>query len=120
MRPARATTGIARRDREDRNTEDPETSAKRDQESLPEKVVIVQRGSKLIKRIRQNGCWYRTRDLKAGIRAYEGERGARRFWHGYYAGKVVDHFTGGVVPCVENASTQEFHLFPALYDRVRR
>ncbi len=118
MRPARATTGIARRDREDRNTEDPETSAKRDKESLPEKVVITQRGSKLIKRIRQKGCWYRTRDLKAGIRAYEGERGARRFWHGYYAGKAVDHFTGGAIPCVENASKQEYHLFPALYDRV--
>ena len=48
-----------------------------------------------------------------------GERGAKRFWHGYYAGKAVDHFTGGVIPSVENASTQEYYLFPPLYDRVR-
>jgi len=118
-RPARATTGVARRDREDRNAEDSETSVKRDKESLPEKVVIVQRGGRPIKRIRQNGCWYRTRDLEAGIRAYTGEREAKRFWHGYYAGKAVCHLTGGVIPSVENASTMEFHLFAPLYDRVR-
>jgi hypothetical protein len=119
-RPTRAPTGVARKDREDRNAEDSETSVKRDKESLPEKVIIVQRGSRLIKRIKkENGCWYRTRDLEAGIRAYTGERGAHRFWHGYYAGKAVDHFTGGVIPSVENASTMEFHLFAPLYDRVR-
>jgi hypothetical protein len=119
LHPQRVTTGVARQDREERNAEDPETSAERDQESLPERVEIVQRGSRTIKRIRQNGCWYRTRDLNAGIRAYMGERGAKRFWHGYYAGKAVDHFTGGVIPSVENASTQEYYLFPPLYDRVR-
>lgn len=68
---------------------------------------------------RQKGCWYRTRDLGAGIRAYAGERGAKRFWHGYYAGKAICHFTGGVVPSVDDASTQEYYLFAPLYDRVR-
>lgn len=116
--PERVKTGVARKDREDRNTEAPDESAEHDKESLPEKVKIVQRGSECIKRIRMNGCWYRTRDLDAGIRAYEGQRGARRFWHGYYAGKAVDHFTGGVIPSVDNASTQEYYLFPPLYDRV--
>jgi hypothetical protein len=118
LHPQRVKTGVAREDRERRNAEDPGASAEHDKESLPEKVVMVQRGSRTIKRIRQNSCWYRTRDLSAGIRAYMGERGAKRFWHGYYAGKAVDHFTGGVIPSVEDASTQEYYLFPALYDRV--
>jgi hypothetical protein len=119
LHPQRVKTGVARQDREARNAEAPEESAEQDKASLPEKIETVQRGSRTIKRIRQNGCWYRTRDLNAGIRAYMGERGAKRFWHGYYAGKAIDHYTGGVVPSVDNASTQECHLFPALYDRVR-
>jgi hypothetical protein len=119
LRPQRVKTGVARRDREERNAEDPDASIERDKESLPARVEIVQRGSRTIKRIRQGGCWYRTRDLDAGIRAYEGERGAKRFWHGYYAGKAVCHFTGGAIPSVDNASIMECHLFPALYDRVR-
>jgi hypothetical protein len=55
----------------------------------------------------------------AGIRAYVGLRGAKRFWHGYYSGKAVDHFTGGVIPIVESASRQESDLFEAHYDLVR-
>jgi hypothetical protein len=52
--------------------------------------------ARMIKRVRIEGCWYRTLDLAAGIRAYMGPRGAKRFWHGYYSGKAIDHFTGGV------------------------
>ncbi len=33
---------------------------------------------------------------------------------------MVCHLTGGVVPLVDSASTQEYDLFPALFDRVRR
>jgi hypothetical protein len=117
--PQRVKTGVARKDREDRNTEAPDASAERDHASLPERVEIVQRGTRTIKRIRQRGCWYRTRDVSAGIRAYMGERGAKRFWHGYYSSKAICHFTGGVVPGVDDASTQEFNLFPSIYDRVR-
>jgi len=119
LHPQRVKTGVARRDREERNAEDPDASVERDKESLPETTAIVQRGSQTIKRIRQGGCWYRTRDLDAGIRAYEGARGAKRFWHGYYAGKAICHYTGGTIPSVDNASIQEYYLFPALYDRVR-
>ena len=118
IRPERAKTATARKDREARNAEDPETSKRRDKESLPEKVIIVQRGTRTIKRIRQRGCWYRTRDTGAGIRAYGTERKATRFWHGYYGGKAIDHFTGGVIPSVDNASTQEYYIFPELYDKV--
>jgi hypothetical protein len=119
LRPERAKTTVVRKDREERNAEDPETSVERDRESKPAGAVLVQRGTRTIKRIPLNGCWYRTNDLQAGVRAYTGERGAKRFWHGYYAGKAIDHFTGGVIPSVESASIQECHLFAPLYDRVR-
>src|SRR5581483_11412489 len=39
--------------------------------------------------------WYRTLDDTAGIRAYMGERGAKRFWHGFYNQKAADATTGG-------------------------
>ena len=42
-----------------------------------------------VKRVKVNGCWYFTRDTEAGIRAYTGPRGAKRFWHGYYGGKAM-------------------------------
>jgi hypothetical protein len=118
-RPERVKTSIARRQREDWNAKPPEEAVEDERAVSPERVQIVQRDGKVIKRIRQGGCWYRTRDLGAGIRAYTGERGAKRFWHGYYAGKAVCHFTGGVVPSVDDASTQEYDLFPGIYDRVR-
>jgi hypothetical protein len=117
-RPERVKTSIVRRQREDWNAEDPEEAITHEHDVSPERTVIVQRDGKTFKRIRQNGCWYRTRDLGAGIRAYTGERGAKRFWHGYYSAKSICHFTGGVVPSVDDASTQEFNLFPGIYDRV--
>jgi hypothetical protein len=46
----------------------------------------------MIKRVRIDGCWYRTLDPEAGIRAYTGPRGAKRFWHGHYSGKAIDYF----------------------------
>jgi hypothetical protein len=74
----------------------------------------------MIKRVRIDGCSYRTLDLEAGIRAYIGPRGAKRFWHGYYySGKAIDHFTGGVIPIVDSASRQEYDLFEDHYDLVR-
>jgi hypothetical protein len=118
-RPERARTTTVRQDREDRNTEDQEASAERDKESLPEKVVLVQRNNRTIQRVRQHGCWYRTRDANAGIRSYGSARKATRFWVGYYSGKAIDHFTGGVIPSVDSASKQEYYIFPELYDRVR-
>jgi hypothetical protein len=51
----------------------------------------------MVKRVKVGDCRYRTLDVEAGIRAYMGARGAKRFWHGYYSGKAVDHFTGGGV-----------------------
>jgi hypothetical protein len=47
-----------------------------------------------------------------------GPRGANRFWHGYYSGKAICHFTGGVIPIVESASVQEHHIFERHFDLV--
>jgi hypothetical protein len=47
-----------------------------------------------------------------------GPRGAKRFWHGYYSGKAVDHYTGGVVPFVDSASRQEYDIFDDHFDLV--
>ena len=85
----------------------------------PEDVEIVRRGSRMIKRVRIDGCWYRTLDLDAGIRAYMGPRGAKRFWHGYYSGKAIDHFTGGVIPIVDSASRRSTNCSSDHYDLVR-
>jgi hypothetical protein len=114
LRPERAATSVAREQREAWNEEDPTESEKHAKESEPEQVIPTQRG----RRVRVGGCWYRTRDTEAGVRAYTTGNRVRRFWHGYFSGKAIDHFTGGVIPSVDAANKQEYHLFPALYDRV--
>jgi hypothetical protein len=123
QRPARSDAAardraVARRQRQEWNEEPSEEAVEHERRASPAHTQVVQRGSRTIKRIRQGGCWFRTRDVDAGIRAYEGERGAKRFWHGYYGGKAICHFTGRVIPSVDSASTQEWDLFPLLYDRV--
>ena len=118
-RAAKAQTMEARENRERLNTEAPEESADHDKESLPELEAPPTNGRKT-RRVRINGCWYRTRDVEAGVRAYGPAGKTKRFWHGYYGGKAVDHFTGGVVPSVDSASRQECHLFPELYDLVTK
>jgi hypothetical protein len=45
--------------------------------------------------------------------------GAKRFWHGYYSGKAIDHFTGGVIPTVDSARRQECDLSEDHYDLLR-
>jgi hypothetical protein len=118
LHPARVSTAIAREQREDWNTQDPADVTKAEKKVTPEQAKTVQRGASMVTRVRVGGCWYRTRDAEAGVRAYTGPRGAKRFWHGYYSGKAVDHFTGGVIPTVDAANKQEYDLFPAFYDRV--
>jgi hypothetical protein len=70
-------------------------------------------------RVRVGKHWYRTLDSTAGIRAYTGPRGAKRFWHGFYNEKAIDHFTGAPVAVgVYSASRQEYHIYPELFGRV--
>jgi len=117
-RPRRVSVEVAREERHQLSAEDPAVAEEREAKNSPEKTQLVQRSGQTIKRVRMNGCWYRTRDQEAGIRSYSGPRGSRKFWHGYYGGKAIDHFTGGVIPSVDSASINECHLYPALFDQV--
>jgi hypothetical protein len=118
LRPERAKTYVAREHRHELSDEDPATSVAKQKAASPEKSYIVTRGAQKLRRVRINGCWYRTRDLNSGFRAYTGPRGGAKVWHGYYAGKAIDHFTGGVIPSVDSAKRQEWDIFPELYDSV--
>jgi hypothetical protein len=118
-RPQRVSAQVAREERHELSAEDPAVAEEREAKSAPEKTQTVQRGTQTIKRVRMRGCWFRTLDLEAGVRQYSGPRGRRKFWHGYYGGKAIDHFTGGLIPSVDSASTNECHLFPQLFDRVK-
>src|SRR5262249_23369325 len=117
-RPAGQDTKAFREERHELAALAPEQGDEQNATGNPQHVEIARRGARMIKRVRIEGCWYRTLDL-AGIRAYTGPRGAKRFWHGYYSGKAIDHFTGGVVPVVDSASRQEYDLFEDHYDLVR-
>jgi len=117
-KPARLDTKVVREERHNLAELPPEDAERALEARGPERVEFVRRGARVVKRILIGGCWYRTLDTEAGIRAYMGPRGAKRFWHGYYSGKAVCHFTGGVIPFVDSASRQEYHLFEDHYDLV--
>jgi len=118
-RPPRESTHVFREHRQQLNEEPPAETVRDKRLKLPERVQLVRRDGRLIKRVQVGTCWYRTLDTDAGVRAYGGPNGARRFWHGYYSQKATDHFTGGVLYAgVYNASHQEYHLFDDVYDRV--
>jgi hypothetical protein len=115
-RPKRETTYVFRHERQKLNEGPVETARK---VGRPEKEEVVLSGGRLVKRIQVGGCWFRTLDTTAGVRAYAGPNGARRFWHGYYNQKAIDHFTGGVLYAgVYSASQQEYDIFDDVYDRV--
>jgi hypothetical protein len=70
-------------------------------------------------RIRTKQCWYRTLDSTAGIRAYGTKGRIRRFWHGFYNMKAIDHYTGAPVAIhIFNASTQEYYGYPTLLEQT--
>jgi hypothetical protein len=72
-------------------------------------------------RIRVGTCWYRTMDPSAGVRAYTTTRSKRvkRFWHGFYNMKSIDHYTGAPISIhLFSASTQEYHGYPALLEQT--
>jgi hypothetical protein len=114
LRAPRAPTSAAREKREEWNTEELTAAEQHARETEPEITESTKKG----KRVKIGGCWYRMRDVEAGVRAYTSNGRVTRFWIGFYAGKGVCHYTGGAIPSVDSASTQECHLFPALYDRV--
>jgi hypothetical protein len=74
-----------------------------------------------ITRIRMNGCWYRTLDTDAGIRAYKGKNGKiRKFWHGYYNTKAICEFVETpTVVYVSSASKAEFHTYDDVLHHIK-
>ncbi len=73
---------------------------------------------RLFCRVGRQGCTYEILDRTAGVRAYSGPRSARRFWVGFYNGKLIDHYTGA--PLAVNhfsASMREHAGYPALFQR---
>jgi hypothetical protein len=115
LRAPRAATSVAREHREAWNEEEETEAEQHARDAGPESVQHVTKG----KRVKVGGCWYRTRDEEAGVRAYTSNGKVKRFWHGYYSGKAVCALTSGAIPSVDSASIVECHLFPALYDRVK-
>jgi Transposase DDE domain len=118
MRPERAPTSAARKQREEWNEQEPTESEQHAREAEPEEVVDVSRDGRTVTRIRVGDCWFRTRDPEAGTRAYKRNGKTTRFWHGYLSAKVVDAYTGGAIPSVDPANRQEYDVFPELMDRV--
>ncbi len=119
IRLPRATTSEAREHRHSWNELDPQESEKAEREASPERIVEVKGTGRPMWRVRMGGCWYLTRDGDAGIRAYKKNGKTKRYWFGYSNAKIVDHFTGGVIPLVVSASVNESKLFPELYDRAK-
>ena len=65
-----------------------------------------------------SGCWYRTADATAGVRAYARTRGIQ-FWHGFNNMKAIDHYTGAVIATeTVNASVNESDAYPNLLNSV--
>ena len=115
LRPLRAATAQAREVREKWNELAPRESDRRAKKTTPKQEETAEHNGREVRRVRlSNGCWYRTRDFDAGVRLYKNGK----FWHGFYAAKMIDHLTGGSIPLVESASTNESKLFPDLFDRA--
>ncbi len=88
-RPQRQDTKAFREERHQLGGLDPEIVERESEAHAPDTVQLTRRGSRQVKCVKVGGCWYCTLDLGAGIRAYMGPRGAKRFWHGYYNGKAI-------------------------------
>lgn len=112
-RLTRVSTDIVRADRqkeaEDAPTETPNIGDADEIKVMPDGRL----------RIRVGGHWYRTWDKDAGVRAYTGPRSRKRFWHGYYNVKSIDHFTGAPIAVgVYSASRNEHQCYPDLFERL--
>jgi hypothetical protein len=75
--------------------------------------------SRLFCTVGTEGCKYEILDRTAGMRAYTGPRGAKRFWLGFYNQKAIDHYTGAPVAInLSSASVPEWKSYPELFNRV--
>lgn len=110
-RPERVTTDVVRAERH-KEAEQPAE----DTPNIGEAEEVRIEDGRL--RVRVGRHWYRTLDATAGVRAYKGPRGSRKFWHGYYNIKAVDHYTGAPIAVgVYSASVNEHRSYPDLLQR---
>jgi hypothetical protein len=115
-RPKRVATEIVRQERQKEAEQPP---ADDDKLALGD-VTEIRELSLGRKRIKIGEHWFRTLDASAGIRAYTGPRGAKKFWHGFYNIKGVDHYTGAPLAVgVYSASRNESHSYPDLLERIQ-
>jgi hypothetical protein len=115
-RPQRVSTAAVRAERQ----EEAELPPPADPEAVYGDIekVKIKKGKKYLK---ISGHWYRSRDVDAGARGYKRRGKSIRFWHGFYSGKAIDHFTGGPVGVeTHSASECEFHAYPRLLERATR
>jgi hypothetical protein len=114
-RPQREHVGRAKEDREKENEEPPvaRDPAKRGAER--EQWV----DGKL--RVRVGKHWYIQTDTDAGRRTYDGPRGAKKFWCGYYDHAAEDNHCGGTLSIkVNSASRQEWQIYAELIEATIR
>ena len=110
-RPQREHSDVAKKTRQDENEQPPAEAEARRHAGIDE----VQETPDGRIRVRSGGHWYRQTDPDAGRRMYEGPRGAKRFWEGYYDHASEDNFCGGTLAIkVNSASRQEWHIYPEL------
>jgi len=85
-------------------------------EPIEKKIVDRKRGGV---RFYSGGHWWFSRDADAGTRAYTKGK-TQRAWHGFYNGKVADHYTGGPLAIyVFPADKQEYVAYPTMYEQAR-
>lgn len=104
----KATTGEAREKRHAEGAQAPEAS---------QPDIEEQKGN----RLKVGGCWFTTADPEAGVRMYggAGRKVKKRFWHGYFNHKAVDHYTGAVIAVdTVNASVNEWISYPELLSQA--
>lgn len=59
--------------------------------------MIDKSGRKYLLVTTKHGCLYRSYDVTAGARMYDGVKGATTYWHGFMNIKSVDHYTGAAL-----------------------
>jgi hypothetical protein len=69
-------------------------------------------GKKWLRLKTKSGCYFKSRDVTAGARCYDGVAGGLKYWDGFYNTKAVDHYTGAPIDViVYNASINEYNTF---------
>jgi hypothetical protein len=111
VRPQREHSDRAKLDRQHENEQPPVTGERIEQGV--DRIQVTEDGK--LRVYTSSHHWYLQTDADAGRRLYEGQRGAKRFWCGYYKHVAEDNFLGAPVAVViSSASRQEYYIYPEL------